>query len=125
MDKSEQSPLRGLGQPTDNIPHEVDFFNSRATELAPGVTLFTKNGLYNGNAVIIRQFSPIEIDRIASTLAAYLTKTEQRLWLVETDFGNQLKLCDNEIHELFELGRSDNYDRWFDARLELIKRNAP
>jgi hypothetical protein len=69
-----------------------------ATELKAGVTLLTVDGRQIGNAIIISEVPPHPAS------ADYLSKTGQKMWLIETDFGNQVRFCDNEIKECFTLG---------------------
>lgn len=90
----------------------------QATELAPGVTLITKDGHNTGNGIIVRETKP------HPAAAEYLKKTNQRVWLVETDFGNRTTFCDREIEEFYTLGVQDDYDRWWDARYEAIERSV-
>lgn len=86
----------------------------QAKEIAPGVTLMTKDGRTIGNAIVIRETT-------APAAMEYLQSTGQKLWLIETDFGNRVSLCDNEIHDMFNLGYPRNYDSWWDARMEKIQ----
>lgn len=58
-------------------------------------TLFTRDGRRMGNAIIIEETRPPQ------AAAEYLAKTGQKMWLIETDFGNYLRLTDNEIDEHF------------------------
>jgi hypothetical protein len=110
------------GQPTDSEPHTVAHPASRrhdlpdATEIAPGVTLATRDGLQMGNAIVIKEVQP-RSEQITQMLKA----KEQKLWLVETDFGNTARLTDGEIHELFVLSRQDDYDRWWGERMDAIQ----
>lgn len=90
----------------------------QATELASGVTLITRDGHNIGNGIVVREAKP----HPAAT--EYLKKTNQRVWLVETDFGNHTTLSDREIEEFYTLGVQDNYDRWWEARFEAIERSV-
>lgn len=67
-----------------------------------------------GNAFLIREHEPA-----TQGLRDYLAKTGQKMWLIETDFGNFVRLSDNEIKELFHdpdpseiPARETSYDRW-------------
>lgn len=91
---------------------EAYFDPPRAKELGPGVTLLTIDGSRIGNAIIIK-----EVKKTVSVVG-----TGQRVWLVETDFGNRLHTTDAEIHSLWNIGFQQNYDQWFDDRLELHRR---
>lgn len=86
--------------------------------------LFTRDGRRIGNAIIIREVQP------HPEAAHYFTKTGQKLWLIETDFGNQLRFSDNEIEEHFyrldELNElqqihceNTTYDEWSADRRRL------
>jgi hypothetical protein len=129
MDKSEQSPLRGLkpGEPTDNTSHTVirdikqswDPFRPRATELAAGVTLFTKDSSTVGNGIIVKQLQPGKFQQLGG-MTDYLERTGQKLWLVETDFGNNMKLVDAEIREYYELGYQYEYNQWWSDRADAM-----
>lgn len=114
-----QAAILAAGRPTDNVPHTVEIEHVQATELAAGVQLQTKDGSLMGNAIIMKRITN-EKDMAPST-PDYLELTDQRLWLVQTDFGNIMRVTDNEISVLFNLGWVSDYDRWFDARLELIR----
>jgi hypothetical protein len=96
----------------------MTFGPDNATELAAGVTLMTLDGSKIGNAIIIKEVIP------TGSLVQYLAGTGQKLWLIETDFGNQVRCCDNEIHELFGLGYQTDYDRWWDDRLVAIQKGV-
>jgi hypothetical protein len=50
--------------------------------------------------------------------------TDKALWLLETDFGNQLTLNEDEIRGLYLLGFEQDYDTWWDARLERIRQSV-
>ncbi len=109
-----------FGQPTDNTPHDVqpisDAMNrENATEIAPGVLLATLDGSKMGNGIVIKEISP------HPSAAKYLAATNQKMWLIQTDFGNICRLSDNEIHEFYGLSWQSDYDEWWDARLALIK----
>jgi hypothetical protein len=87
----------------------------QAKELAPGVTLMTKDGRTIGNAIVIKETEPS-----SEAMKDFIRNTGQKLWLIETDFGNRAKLTDNEINEWFHLGYPHDHDIWWDARLEKI-----
>lgn len=110
------------GQPTDNIPHDVEIDRPpNVDEIGPGVLLQTLDGAKMGNAIVVAE---IKLTGDITGMKEHLEKTDQKLWLVQTDFGNIMKLCDNEIHEFYGLGWQSDYDTWFDARLELIQRTV-
>jgi hypothetical protein len=89
---------------------------TRATEVKPNITLTTKDGSRVGNGIVIKEVEPIQI----ATLLEYLDKTNQKMYLVETDFGNRMKLSTNEILELYNLGWEQNYDEWWAERISKI-----
>lgn len=90
-----------------------------AKEIAPGVTLMTKDGRSIGNAIVVQQIEPSAYAK-AGGMDDYLKTTGQRLWLIETDFGNQVKYTDREIGEFFNLGFQQTYTRWLEARSEAL-----
>jgi hypothetical protein len=110
------------GQPTDSEPHQTPILAPKlgempdATEIAPGVTLATRDGLQIGNAIVIKEVKP-RSEQITQLLKA----KDQKLWLIETDFGNLCRLSDSEIHQLFVLRKQDNYDRWWGERMDAIQ----
>ena len=103
-------------QATDDLPHDDEAWPARATQLAAGVTLSTKDGKVIGNAIIVEEIDPHPM------AAGYLAATQQRNWLVETDFGNRMTLCSNEIFEMFELGFQQDYERWWNNRIDRISK---
>jgi hypothetical protein len=86
--------------------------------MAAGVTLLTLDGTKMGNAIIVKEVPP------HPAAAEYMAKTNQKNWLVETDFGNRMTLTTNEIHEFYGLGFQQDYDKWWDDRLDLIRRTV-
>ena len=64
-------------------------------------TLFTRDGTKTGNAIIV----------------CYDEGCDN--YLIETDFGNTMKLNRKEIDELFTLGRPQDYDTWREDRYKL------
>jgi hypothetical protein len=85
----------------------------QAKEIASGVTLMTKNGVQVGNAIVVKQ--------VGDTRDWYKDDREIiPVWLVETDFGNRMKLTNREILEWYDLGFQRDYESWWDARLEQI-----
>lgn len=96
-----------------------DWADGTAVRIGPGVTLQTLDGAKVGNGIVVKELEPQY-----EGLKAYLDKSGQKLWLVETDFGNTMKLCDNEIHELYGLGYQTSYERWWDDRLATIKKTV-
>jgi hypothetical protein len=102
------------GQPTDDVPH--DFVPTRATSIAKGVTLWTKNGQTVGNAIVVRRNGN-------TSLVPGITRDFIPLWMVETDFGNVIpRMTEQEIHDWWELGNVSSYDAWWDARFQLIRK---
>jgi hypothetical protein len=102
------------GEPTDNIPHDVH--PTPATKIAPGVTLWTKDGSKIGNAIVVR--------RNGHTSSFPGSRDYIPLWYVETDFGNVIPaMQESEIFERWDLGFVSSYDVWWEARYELIKKN--
>lgn len=92
--------------------------------------LRTRDGRNIGNAIVICEIT----DDITPTLKKYLDKTGQKLWLVETDFGNRTIFSDRDIDNYFytdaELNRgqlimsnNSSYDRWNRDRQDLINKN--
>lgn len=89
----------------------------QATELAPGVTLLTKNGGRIGNAIVIRGIPREEV--LTQSMLSYLDETNQQMWLIETDFGNRTRFCTNELLAHFELGYQQEFKDWFADRRAL------
>ena len=82
--------------------------------------LFTKNGQITGNAILVREIDEEETNKLAPSLTDYLKNTNQKLYWVETDFGNTMRLSTNEINGMFTYGHEQDYDRWSAARRQLI-----
>lgn len=59
--------------------------------------LRTRDGRKIGNGIIIQEIT----EGLKPSSAEYLEQTSQKLWLVETDFGNRLRLTDREIDNYF------------------------
>lgn len=115
-----------MNQLTGKTPTFVivdDFEPARATELKPGVTLHTKDSSAVGNAIVVREVKPTGLAEVGG-LTNYLERTGQKLWLVETDFGNRMRLCDNEIFEMFNLAYQQDYDTWWDHRIKAIEKTV-
>lgn len=92
---------------------------TRARKYARGVTLHTRDGSQIGNAVIVKQLTP------KGSMAAYLKDNgNQKLWLVETDFGNRMTMCDREIDTAFIIGFEGDYDRWWGDRMDAIQKGV-
>lgn len=103
----------------NQVLHEIsvaDLLDAvQAKEIAPGVTLMTKNGATVGNAIVIEQ--------IGDTRDWYKDGREiVPVWLCETDFGNRMKLTNWEILAWYELGYQRDYDSWCKARMALIQK---
>jgi hypothetical protein len=90
-----------------------------ADKIEAGVTLFTKDGRRLGNAIIVKEVEPDYYAKLGG-LVEHLELTNQKLWLLETDFGNQMRLSDNEILEAYDLGYKSNYILWWSNRQDLI-----
>lgn len=101
------------GAPTDDTPHPFDRPPSKI--IAPGVLLCTIDGTKMGNAIVIGE-APVP-----PAALEYLHATSQKLWSIETDFGNMAVLTTNEIFEFFTLGWQADHDQWWDNRLEQIR----
>lgn len=86
----------------------IDWDPQPATELAPGVTLFTRDGSKIGNAIVIRA----------------LHGKDSQHWLIETDYGNQCTFSEREIDDWFTLGVKSNHDMWWDNRLYRIHKGV-
>ena len=61
--------------------------------------LYTKDGSRVGNAILY-----------GTELSRFVKGTV--LNLVETDFGNRMKLNNNELEELYTVGPERDYDQW-------------
>lgn len=100
----------------------------RATIIAPGVTLFTKDGSNTGNAIVVRKVGQVRnwLKIVEDTNAGNLPKEIPMLdmWECETDFGNRFRLSTAEIEQGYWLGYQQDYDKWWDERLELIKKSV-
>ena len=81
------------------------------------LTLQTKNSKAHGNAIIVCQVEPS-----SQSMKDYLKG--RPLWLVETDFGNRMKLTDSEIDEMFHRSKAPtDYEQWKHDRAELRQQN--
>ncbi len=90
---------------------------TRATEIKSGVTLHTKDGSKMGNAIVLAKIGQTRVwDNLKSS-----NYEMQDIWLIETDFGNHVRLSVCEIEELFTLGFESNYERGSADRLDLIR----
>lgn len=104
------------GEPTDDTPHTVE--PTPATKIAPGVTLHTKDGSKVGNAIIVKRNGN-------TSSVPGITRDFIPLWLVETDYGNQIPaMQESEILELWDLGFVSEYDHWWESRFKTIERNV-
>lgn len=72
------------------------------------ITLFTRNGRETGNAIIY-----------GSDTSKFL---EEPVFLVETDFGNRMRLTAKEIDDSFMIGRPQDYATWAKDRRALQNR---
>jgi hypothetical protein len=90
---------------------------TQATELAPGVILHTRDGKRRTNAIVVKVTGKVT--------GGPLHESVEMAWLVHSDFGNAMKLTAEEIHQDYTLGMVTDYDRWFDDRLEAIRKNVP
>lgn len=78
--------------------------------------LYTKNPIQHGNAIIVR-----EVDKLDRKMIDWLAG--RKLWVVETDFGNRMRLTDREIDEFYTRGDERSYKEWlFDKRM-LMEQN--
>lgn len=101
------------GEPTDDTPHDVE--PTPATKIAKGVTLFTRDGSKVGNAIVVRRNGSANVNIKGLNVSI-------PLWTVETDFGNRIPaMQESEIFERWDLGYVSDYDRWWDARHELVR----
>lgn len=73
--------------------------------MANGVTLLTKDGTKVGNAIWYGSEQHEELGYFH---------------LIETDFGNKMRLTIKEIHEWYSIGHMVDYDLWRADRLYLI-----
>ena len=81
------------------------------------LTLQTKNSKAHGNAIIVRQIEPS-----SQSMKDYLQG--RPLWLVETDFGNRMRLTDREIDDMFHRSKDPtDYEQWKHDRAELRQQN--
>jgi len=71
-----------------------------------------------GNAIVRRQ---IPDEDICQSMLDYLKG--RPLWEIETDFGNRIRLTDNEIDEMFIRGGEEDYDEWASGKAELARQN--
>lgn len=99
------------GSKADLEPFELE----KATKIAPGVTLFTRDGTQIGNAIVVKQ-SNTAIHRAGED-------KPDPVWIVETDFGNRLRPTGREIDQLWTLGFQSDYDTWFSDRAGAIGSN--
>lgn len=74
------------------------------------IQLLTRDGSKIGNA--------IWLDQVESQHTPGLM-----INLIETDFGNRVRLTDAEVDEWFTIGRFTSVRRWRDDRAALIFRN--
>ena len=81
--------------------------------------LYTKDGTKTGNAILVREIHPEDLKDIPC-LNTYLADTGQKLYWVETDFGNSMRLSTNEINEQYLYGPEQNYYEWYHTRQALI-----
>lgn len=81
-------------------------------------TLHTRDGTAYGNAIIIRAISDEDLE---PSIKAYLQG--RPMWLIETDYGNRIRLTDREIDEMFTRGIAMSYAEWSQKRRILQGRN--
>lgn len=72
------------------------------------ITLRTKNACVRGNAIL---YGAVEHPEVG------------QLMLVETDFGNRMRLTSGEVNEMFEIGEVRDYQTWRDDREHLRLQN--
>lgn len=76
--------------------------------------LFTKDGRRTGNAIVIKEIEPS-----SESMKRFLAIDNSKLYLVETDFGNRMKLSTKELNSMFDLGPRESYKKWAADRSEL------
>lgn len=78
----------------------ISIVNNRIYLLSPGGswTLFTKDGTKRGNAVIVKEIKSRFVD--------------EKLFFVETDFGNYMKLTQAELDGMYTKGCPTIYADW-------------
>lgn len=91
--------------------------------MKPGTILFTKNGSHTGNAILIRELTPDDLENLKLPVSDYLKKTGQSLFEVETDFGNICRFSSNELSELYTPGPQRDYEEWLSDRKELRRKD--
>jgi hypothetical protein len=113
MDKSQLSPLRELS--FEELEEQLNG-PPAATQLAPGVTLFTVDGSRIGNAIVVRK------DGQTRDWKPALSEDKMMLdvWFIETDFGNNCRMTEREIFSHFILGRQHNYEQWWTDRADAM-----
>jgi len=81
-------------------------------------TLHTRDGTAYGNAIMIRIIPDEDLE---PTLKDYLKG--RPMWLIETDYGNRIRLTEREIDEMFTRGIAISYAEWAQKRRILQGRN--
>ena len=76
--------------------------------------LFTKNGHRTGNAIVVKEVEPT-----TEAMKAFLAIDNSKMYLVETDFGNRMRLTTKELNAQFDLGPKQSYKKWAADRAEL------
>lgn len=79
----------------------------KATEIAAGVTLLTRDGETNGNAIVVS------------------FNEEKGAWLIQSDYGSRFFLTAEEVMAKFKLGYQTTFIEWFGMQLSLILHNSP
>jgi hypothetical protein len=79
----------------------------RATELAAGVTLWTRDGEITGNAIVMRY------------------DFEKNAWLVRSDYGDRFFFSTEEVMAKFKLGYQKNFGDWAGSQFSMIFANTP
>jgi hypothetical protein len=127
---SSAGPVPQVNVPESIMTHLGDSLErERATEIAPGVTLFTKDGAVIGNAIVVREVGQTRVWRNDPASAGIPLDspdavTLEPVWQVETDFGNRLQPTTREIFTMWDLGYVQDYDQWWDDRLDIIKKSV-
>lgn len=69
------------------------------------ITLITKDPHQRGNAILYG--------------VVRCPHTDEELALVETDFGNKMRLMSSELHEMYSMGSPRDYSSWRHDRMML------
>lgn len=78
--------------------------------------LYTRDGTKRGNAIIRREIPLTEMCELSRT---YHEETGIKLWEVVTDFGNIMRLNDQEITRMYMTGPNIPFLVWLNDRRAL------